>query len=169
MVRLLAKHHHEPYQAWLGKLQEARGHESQLVERLREIMVMGEIPGGRQTHVLIRGQYDQPGERVSAGTPDSILPFPKIGLPIAWDSTLAGGSRPSLTSRVVVNRFWQMLFGRGLVVTSEDFGSQGHNPVPRAAGLVGSLLHGYGMGCQTAVSSWSPLRHTVGIPLQPLK
>ena len=123
------KHHHEPYQAWLGKLQEARGHESQLVERLREIMVMGEIPGGRQTHVLIRGQYDQPGERVSAGTPDSILPFPED-----WPANRLGLARwlvdrdHPLTSRVVVNRFWQMLFGRGLVVTSEDFGSQGAQP-----------------------------------------
>ena len=123
------QHHHEPYQAWLGKLQEARGHESQLVERLREIMVMGEIPGGRQTHVLIRGQYDQPGERVSAGTPDSILPFPED-----WPANRLGLARwlvdrdHPLTSRVVVNRFWQMLFGRGLVVTSEDFGSQGAQP-----------------------------------------
>jgi hypothetical protein len=96
---------------------------------LREIMVMGEIPGGRPTHVLIRGQYDQPGQQVSAGTPKSILPFPehlppnRLGL-ARW---LIDPEHP-LTARVVVNRFWQMCFGQGLVVTPEDFGSQGAQP-----------------------------------------
>ena len=122
-------HHHPPHEAWQQRLQQAREAESHQVESLREIMVMGEIPGGRPTHILIRGQYDQPGQQVSAGTPKSILPFPehlppnRLGL-ARW---LIDPEHP-LTARVVVNRFWQMCFGQGLVVTPEDFGSQGAQP-----------------------------------------
>jgi hypothetical protein len=78
---------------------------------------------------LIRGAYDQPGELVSPGVP-AILPaipesFPKNRLGLArW---LVDPSNP-LTSRVAVNRFWQMFFGTGIVKTVDDFGSQGDSP-----------------------------------------
>ena len=95
-----------------------------------EIMVMRELPEPKKAFTLFRGQYDQHRDEVGAGTPASLPPFPKdapknrLGL-AQW---LTAPEHP-LTSRVLVNRFWQSIFGRGLVKTSEDFGSQGARPV----------------------------------------
>ena len=89
-------------------------------------MVMQEMPTPRDTFMLVRGQYDKKGERVTPGVPEHIAPFPKeaplnrLGLAY-W---LVSPEQP-LTSRVIVNRYWQMFFGTGLVKTAEDFGSQG--------------------------------------------
>ncbi|MCI0621918.1 MAG: DUF1553 domain-containing protein [Acidobacteria bacterium] len=94
------------------------------------VMVMQESERPRDTFVLKRGAYDAHGERVSPGVP-AVLPvlpkqFPNNRLGLArW---LVHASNP-LTSRVTVNRFWQMLFGVGLVKTAEDFGSQGEWPI----------------------------------------
>jgi len=80
-------------------------------------------------HVLYRGQYDQMRDEVHANTP-SVLPpmtqsMPRNRLGLAmW---LADPGNP-LTSRVAVNRFWQEVFGTGIVKTAEDFGSQGEPP-----------------------------------------
>ncbi len=82
-----------------------------------------------EAYVLARGMYDQPLERVAAGTPaalppmDASLPRNRLGL-ARW---LVDEANP-LTTRVTVNRFWQQLFGTGLVTTSEDFGAQGETP-----------------------------------------
>ncbi len=121
--------HHPPYQEWSKKLQKARSDENKLIQSVTEIMAMGDIQGGRKTYILRRGQYDLPGEEVKAGTPERILPFnpswPRNRLGFAkW---LTSPENP-LTSRVVVNRFWQMFFGKGIVETAEDFGSQGSQP-----------------------------------------
>lgn len=119
----------EPYQAALNELQKLRIAENDLVSQVRQIMVMKELPEGRTTHVLRRGAYDAPGDAVSPDTPARILAFPsdaprnRLGL-ARW---LVDEQNP-LTARVTVNRFWQMFFGRGLVVTAEDFGSQGQPP-----------------------------------------
>jgi hypothetical protein len=92
-------------------------------------MVMEEMPAPRETHVLLRGAYDAPGDLVTPGVP-AILPpmpaeFPKNRLGFAkW---LVDPSNP-LTARVAVNRFWQMYFGTGIVKTTDDFGSQGDPP-----------------------------------------
>ena len=123
---------HGPYQELQTKLQDARKAENKLINGVTEIMAMGDIKGGRKTFVLKRGQYDLPAEEVQPGTPERILPFnpswPKNRLGFAkW---LTSTDNP-LTSRVVVNRFWQMFFGKGIVETAEDFGSQGAQPTHR--------------------------------------
>ena len=96
---------------------------------LPTLMVMEETPQSRPAFLLKRGAYDAPGERVERGVPAALptMPaeFPNNRLGFArW---LVSAEHP-LTSRVAVNRFWQMLFGVGLVRTTEDFGAQGELP-----------------------------------------
>lgn len=103
------------------KLDIDRGHTS--------VMVMDHKPGLRKTHILTRGAYDQPGEEVSSGVP-AVLP-PIEGPASLTRLDLARWiTRPDhpLTSRVAVNRMWQMVFGRGIVETAGDFGNQGSWP-----------------------------------------
>jgi hypothetical protein len=79
--------------------------------------------------VLERGLYDQKGDEVKRGVPD-FLPAMGDGLPrdrLGFAQWLVSKDHP-LTARVTVNRFWQQLFGVGLVKTSEDFGVQGEQP-----------------------------------------
>jgi hypothetical protein len=83
----------------------------------------------RPAFVLKRGQYDQRGEPVERATPAFLPPMadgaPRDRLGLArW---VADPSHP-LTARVAVNRFWQQVFGAGIVRTAEDFGSQGEPP-----------------------------------------
>jgi hypothetical protein len=92
------------------------------------VMVMAERPQRRDTFLLIRGQYNQPGEKVLPGIP-AALPQPDGGAPdrLAFARWVVGPRNP-LLARVAVNRFWQMYFGVGLVKTAEDFGAQGEWP-----------------------------------------
>ena len=114
--------------AWKHQ-QDLRDERERFVEQLPTTMVMQELPTLRQAHVLIRGEYDKPGEPVSVGVPPSLPPLPegaprnRLGL-ARW---LVEPSHP-LTSRVAVNRMWQMLFGSGIVKTVDDFGQQGEWP-----------------------------------------
>jgi hypothetical protein len=92
-------------------------------------MVMSEMAKPRDTFILKRGQYDQPGDQVTAAVPAFLPPLP-AGEPVnrlALARWLFLPSQP-LTARVAVNRFWQACFGTGLVKTVEDFGSQGEQP-----------------------------------------
>jgi hypothetical protein len=81
-------------------------------------------------YVLFRGQYDKQKDKVFGNTPAILPPIPKdaptnrLGL-AKW---VVSPDNP-LTARVTVNRFWQDIFGVGLVKTAEDFGTQGENPV----------------------------------------
>jgi hypothetical protein len=102
---------------------------SDLAARMPTAMVMQDLPAPRDTFVLIRGQYDRPGEKVSPGVPASLPPLPagapanRLGL-ARW---LVDPANP-LTARVAVNRYWQLHFGTGLVRTAVDFGIQGEWP-----------------------------------------
>lgn len=93
-------------------------------------LIMKERDDPRPAHILIRGAYDQPGEQVDRGTPAFLPPLvARGGTPDRLDLAywLTDGQHP-LMARVTVNRFWQQLFGIGLVRTSEDFGAQGDMP-----------------------------------------
>jgi hypothetical protein len=100
-----------------------------LWESIPTTMVMEEAPRPRPTHVLIRGVYDKPGEKVTAGVPAVLSPLPKDAPNnrLGFARWLVDPANP-LTGRVAVNRWWQMYFGTGLVKTVEDFGSQGEWP-----------------------------------------
>ena len=107
-----------------------RGKLAAIDRRSAVTLIMEEKPDSLpEAHVLTRGQYDQPGEKVSAGVPAVFaeLPGDKTANRLALANWLVDPNHP-LTARVTVNRFWQELFGVGLVATSEDFGSQGEPP-----------------------------------------
>lgn len=92
-------------------------------------LVMSEKDAPPHAFILERGEYDKPGEKVYADVPESLggLPAsaPKNRMGLAqW---LVNEDNP-LTARVTVNRFWQNIFGTGIVATSEDFGIMGENP-----------------------------------------
>ena len=92
-------------------------------------LIMRERKEHRKAYILIRGEYDNRGDVVSRRIPASLpemsseLPLDRMGF-AQW---LFEDDHP-LVARVAVNRFWQQLFGTGLVKTSEDFGSQGEWP-----------------------------------------
>ncbi len=112
----------------LASLKMARERRRLLQESIPTLMIMEE-DGDRPTHILRRGSYDMPGDEVEPDVPEVLPPLPpeggrnRLGL-ARW---LVDRSNP-LTARVTVNRFWQTLFGVGLVKTVDDFGSQGERP-----------------------------------------
>jgi hypothetical protein len=100
------------------------------VEKIPELMVYEEMQRPRPTYILDRGAYDSPTQQVQPNTPKAIMAIDTSTIPLnrldlaQW---LADPAHP-LTARVMVNRMWQQFFGKGLVSTSEDFGSQGSYP-----------------------------------------
>ncbi len=94
-----------------------------------EVMVMAEMPKPRDAYVLIRGQYDQHGEKVQAALPSFLPPMPK-GAPnnrLGFAKWIVAPENP-LTARVTVNRLWERFFGAGIVSTVEDFGTRAEFP-----------------------------------------
>lgn len=93
------------------------------------VMVMQDMKTPRDTFVLERGVYDQHGPQVQPGTPGFLPSLPDSAEPsrLTLARWLVTPDHP-LTSRVTVNRLWQMIFGTGIVKTSEDFGTQGQLP-----------------------------------------
>ncbi len=99
-----------------------------LWEQVPATMIMREDEA-RETFVLARGNYDQPGARVTPGVPGVLPPLPP-GVPanrLLLARWLVDPSHP-LTARVAANRLWQLHFGAGLVPTPEDYGAQGEPP-----------------------------------------
>lgn len=94
------------------------------------VPIMKEMAGkGRETKLQHRGNYLDLGDVVQPGTP-AIFPPLKKDLPqrLALAHWLVDPANP-LTARVVANRYWEQIFGTGIVATSEEFGSQGELPV----------------------------------------
>ena len=94
-------------------------------------MIVSELESPRQTYVLDRGEYDKPlkHQRAFPAVPKALgslsegTPANRLGL-AQW---IVADDNP-LTARVIMNRYWAQFFGRGLVTTIEDFGSQGAYP-----------------------------------------
>ncbi len=101
----------------------------ELKAEIPNVMVMEEMPKPRDCYVLVRGQYDKHGEKVTAGLPSFLPPMPKgqpenrLGL-ARW---IVSPDNP-LTARVTVNRMWARFFGAGIVGTIEDFGTRADYP-----------------------------------------
>jgi hypothetical protein len=111
------------------KLAELSGQLDRLAAQLPKLTRAPTIrlsPIPRPTSIHIRGDFRNPGNKVEPGTP-SVLPSAAPATRLDLARWLMAADNP-LTARVVVNRFWQEFFGRGLVSTSEDLGTQGEKP-----------------------------------------
>lgn len=96
------------------------------------VPIMQELPKGQQrvTRLQYRGNFQDLGPVVQPGTPSAFHPMPKVDRVdrLAFARWLVSRDNP-LTARVVANRFWEAIWGQGIVRTSEEFGSQGELPV----------------------------------------
>ncbi|MEX1040891.1 MAG: PSD1 and planctomycete cytochrome C domain-containing protein [Pirellulaceae bacterium] len=108
---------------------DANKQQEKLKDETPTTLVFRETKELKDSHILIRGEYDQKGEKVERAVPGFLPPLPedapvnRLGLAL-W---MVSPEHP-LTARVAVNRLWYQLFGVGLVKTLEDFGSQGEMP-----------------------------------------
>jgi len=123
------EHVDEPHHEIMAELANVARQQAELEKSFAMTMVMQEMPQPRQAFVLDRGHYDQRGETVTAGVPGSLPPLAEGSTAdrLALARWLVEPSHP-LTARVAVNRWWQQMFGTGIVETVEDFGSQGAWP-----------------------------------------
>jgi hypothetical protein len=131
--KFLAKTHresapeHKALQDHRDKLVKQR---NDLEKSFPKVMVMADMATPRETFILQRGLYNKPTEAVTAKLP-AFLPSAaseENANRLTLARWLVDPQNP-LTARVTVNRFWQQVFGIGLVKTTEDFGAQGEIPV----------------------------------------
>ena len=111
------------------ELADVRKKRTELDNSVTTTLVMEERKEPRGAYVLERGEYTQRREQVYPGTPSILSPMP-MDAPknrLGFARWLVNPAHP-LTARVAINRFWQGVFGTGIVKTSEDFGSQGARP-----------------------------------------
>ena len=111
------------------ELTQKRKQHQQLEKQLPTTLVMKERQKPREAFILVRGEYDKRGAKVSRATPKFLPPMnAKDGVNrLGFARWLVSPEHP-MTARVNVNRYWQQLFGTGIVKTSEDFGIQGEWP-----------------------------------------
>ncbi|MCH2183717.1 MAG: DUF1553 domain-containing protein [Mariniblastus sp.] len=123
------ENHDSRYKTIVDRLSGLRKEQAALRKSIPTTMVMGEMERPRRTFVFKRGLWNRPGEEVTAGTPAFLPPPPGDAPPnrLGFARWLVEPTHP-LTSRVIVNRFWQRFFGTGIVATTEDFGTQGEPP-----------------------------------------
>lgn len=121
----------DPYQIAKGQLSIAQRQLSGIKSQAgpRKVMVLAERKDPRETHVLVRGVWDAKGDVVQRGVLPSVLDWPaeKTQTRLDLAKWLVDSENP-LTARVIVNHLWQIMFGRGLVRTPDDFGLQGELP-----------------------------------------
>lgn len=116
-----------PFLADLNKLRKERA--DYVADQMPRPMIMSDEQP-RETHILVRGEYLKPGEKVAFNTPSFLPPLPEDAPKnrLGFARWLFSEEQP-LTARVQVNRMWQHFFGVGLVKTSEDFGVQSEYPL----------------------------------------
>jgi hypothetical protein len=116
-----------PFLAELNKLRKERA--DYVADQMPRPMIMSDEQP-RETHILVRGEYLKPGEKVTFNTPSFLPPLPEDAPKnrLGFANWLFSEKQP-LTARVQVNRMWQHFFGVGLVKTSEDFGVQSEYPL----------------------------------------
>ncbi len=122
---------HEPWATMKKAVEEAASAEAELQIEIPLVMVMRDDQP-RETFVMLRGNYETLGDRVSPAVPDFLPPLPEQSEGarpnrLNFARWLTAAENP-LTARVTVNRYWQLVFGRGLVGTPDDFGLQGALP-----------------------------------------
>ena len=123
------REHSAEFKKGFDELVKWREEDGAIDKSIPSTMVAKESDKMRETFMLIRGEYDKKGDKVTFGTPAIFPPLPpgaptnRLGLAM-W---LTSPEHP-LPARVTVNRFWQQYFGTGLVKTTEDFGVQGDAP-----------------------------------------
>ena len=105
--------------------------EKDLLNLVPTSMIMGDLPKGRDTYVLMRGHYASPvkDEVIKPDVPEFLPELPE-GAPknrLGMAQWLVAPEHP-LTARVTVNRYWSMFFGKGIVPTIDDFGTRGAWP-----------------------------------------
>lgn len=125
----LARHGSEEVRQLTEQLRSLHGEEEAARKEVLSVSVMQEMDSPRATRILVRGQYDQPGEPTTFGIPAALGELPPNALPnrLGFAQWLVSPSN-LLTARVAVNRLWQQCFGEGLVRTGNDFGLQGEPP-----------------------------------------
>jgi hypothetical protein len=118
------------WQSLSERISKLRSAEETARREILSVSVMQEMEKTRTTHILVRGQYDQPGEEVQFGIPKALGSLPEDAPQnrLGFAQWLVSADNP-LTARVAVNRLWAICFGEGLVRTSNDFGLQGEPPV----------------------------------------
>ncbi|MCH2208245.1 MAG: DUF1553 domain-containing protein [Lentisphaerales bacterium] len=123
--------HSEKHATAYKNLQTKRAEYNEYMRSRFHMMIMEELPERRKTYVLKRGLYSEPDldREVEPGPPEKIYPFgPEYSRDrLGFAQWLTHPEHP-LTARVTVNRYWQMIFGQGLVTTTNDFGMQGEFP-----------------------------------------
>jgi hypothetical protein len=121
--------HLSEYRRPADRLAQLQSDKRAIVNKIPTAMVMSDMASPRDTFMLLRGEYQKHGEKVSAAVPGFLPPLPAGAPPnrLGFAKWLVDPSNP-LTARVAVNRFWQSYFGTGLVKTADDFGAQGGPP-----------------------------------------
>ncbi|GAB6167524.1 PSD1 and planctomycete cytochrome C domain-containing protein [Thermostilla marina] len=128
-LRHVCAEYRERFAPWNEKRDKLQKELDELEKQIPGTLVSADLPKPRQAHRLDRGEYDKPKEAVEPDVLAVLPPMPndaphnRLGL-ARW---LVAPEHP-LTARVTVNRFWQQVFGTGIVKTAEDFGSQGERP-----------------------------------------
>lgn len=131
-LRLLREAHEakdQEYVRLLNDMSKVIRKRDQRARKNIQVMVMDEIEEKRPSFILTKGSYDKPAEQVYRDVPKVLPPLPEgfDNNRLALAMWLVNRNHP-LTARVTVNRFWQSLFGTGLVKTADDFGIQGEKP-----------------------------------------